>query len=391
MRRLVATTILTLVTVACLAGTAHAGRRVLFTPSLHLGATYNDDVQYLGKGDMEFTANPRLKLEIDSERTQHTITANLTRYKYGDIAELDRTETDITLDTIYAATERLTLSSNVSYSTDYTLGKSEEELGIVADKVRRGSLSLGGRAAYMLTERTQVGLSFNHFDRQYAEEYVDSSGNTLSGDISWAATERLTLLGSLTTSEYDSQFNDGGTGNFNSYGGSVGFDYQLTEIWGLTGSYGHQWYTNKLDTGGIDRTISEDGSTFELGVDWEYERSKGHLKYGRDTTSGLTGSTLDRDRLEFYHQYETTERSLLELRASMTQTESDGVLSTSKSRNLNYGASWWYDMTEDHRFWIGWSHSTNENLINNKDRDRNSYFVRFDFTFPDEWTLGGAR
>ncbi len=391
MRRLVAITCLTLIAFALSTEAAEAGRRYLFTPSVRVEALYNDDVQYLGKGDIELHVRPQFMLEIDTARTEHTITATLDQYNYGDLTELDRTELGLSLETIYAATERLTLIGRVSHEIDYTLGTAEEEYGTTARKVRRGTTSLSGRAEYLLNERTVVGLNYGYSDTQFVSDYTDSSGHSLSGDIAWAATERLTLLGSVSTSRYESEFQDGGSGSFSDLGVSAGFRYRLTEIWTMFANTGRKKSWNDLDTSGIDEVISSSGNNFNVGLEWDYERSDGSVTYTRDTTTGLTGSILDRDRFVFEHNYRTTERSRLQFRVGMTETESDGVLATSENRSWSAGTTWWYDMTEDSRFWIGMTHYQSENLLTDTQNDRNTYFMRFDFEFPDEWSLGGAR
>lgn len=391
MKRLAAITCLSLAFWMLCLQPAQAGRRWRFTPLMNVKTTYNDDVQYLGKGDFEVRVSPAFKLEIDSERTEHTIEGTLHRYDYADIDDLDRTTKHFSLESIHQGTERLTLIGRYNYNNDYTLGTSEEETGEVAEKIERESHSLSGRAQYALNERTLVGLNYGYDTTQYAKDYVDTNGHSLGADIAWAATERLTLLGAVNTGIVESEFQDGGSGDYQYYGASGGLRYDLTEIYTLFGNVGHRWTVNELDTGTIDDTYHDSGWTFNGGLEWRFERSWGMVTYTRDSSTSLSGSNLDRDRVAFQHNYRTTERSTLQMLANMTQTESDGILSQNENRYWSVGSNWRYAMTEDHTFWIGWTHAQNENLLSDVENDRNTYYMRFEFTFPQEWTLGGAR
>ena len=391
MKRLAMTTCLCLVAWMLSVQPAEAGRRWRFTPSVSVKTTYNDNIQYLGKGDLETAITPKVRFNIDSERTQHTVTLGITHYKHAEHDEFDRTNQDYSLETVHQATERLTLIGKAGWGQDYTVGTIEEETGEVGVKTRRELLSLSGRAQYLLNERTVVGLNYGFSSRQYVKDYVDTVGHSLSGDIAWSATERLTLRGAVSTGTVESEFQDGGSGDYRSIGLSTGFRYELTEIYAVFADVGRRWSENDLDTGSVDEVLKDSGMTASGGVEWEFERSKGRLTYSRDTTTSLTGSTLDRDSLSLLHAYRTTERSALEFRADMTASQSDSVLSKTDNRYWSAGANWRYDLTEDHHFWIGATHYESENLITKESNERNSYYIRFDFNFPQEWTLGGAR
>lgn len=367
---------------------ADAGRRWRFTPSLASQAEYNDDVQYLGKGDVETRFDGELKLEVDSERTEHTLRAGASRYKYADLDRLDRTETELSLETEHRATERLTLRANVSTGSDYTLTTAEEEFGTTAEKVRRDTLALSGRAEYLLTERTLVGLGYNYGSTQYSGTYVDTAGHGVSADVAHMATERLTLLGAVSRSFYDSEFQDGGSGDYTATSITGGLRYALSEIWTAQVTAGKQFSSNVLKTGSIDEVVRETGDLLSAALEWKYERSRGQLIYNRDTTTGLSGSTLTRDRLRFLHHYDTTERSRLTLRAGLTESESQGVLSTNENRYWDAGVRWRYRTTEHSSFWVGYDRQETENLITDRKKDRNKFFLRFEMAIPQEWTLG---
>ncbi|MGE4504501.1 MAG: outer membrane beta-barrel protein [Desulfovibrionaceae bacterium] len=391
MKRIVAVVALGLLALGLLAPGAEAGRRYLFTPKIKAGAEYNDDVQYLGDGDMVFTVTPELQLEIDSERTEHTITASLTRYKYADLDSFDRTETGVSLESVHRATERLTLRGNVGYEVDYTLTSAEDEYGTTAEMAERGVFSLGARAEYMATELLLLGLSYNYSSTQYDSKYVDVAGHSLGLDAAWRITERTTLLGAVSEGWYASEFLDSGEGDYRVTSFTAGIRHRLTEIWTVFGTGGVRLSENDLDTGGTDDVFYDEGWILNAGVEWQFERSRGELVYSHDNTAGLSGSRLDRDRIRISHTYRTTERSALTANAGVTQSKSDGVLTDSKYRGWSAGLAWRYDTTEDSRLWIGYQHQASENLLSHDENDRNRYYIRFEVGFPEEWTLGGAR
>jgi hypothetical protein len=321
-------------------------------------AAYNMDIEWSEPGK-SFTIEPRVTRDYypdsansELESTDYFIPGNFS--VYGKKSSLN-----MTFD--YREQNILSSDSAVLDSLDTTNFRADDT---------RTQYGIGGAYTFNATEQDQVFLSGNWSKSDFDLDYTGRNDNDsyfFSGSYSHSLSPRYGVGFGLTYSSFKAEgnncappdparpidpllsfdpcpntrvniFNESETDN---YSVTLNFSAQLTPNTKLTAKYGQQSSTSKTSINYIadgspyipETDTDQDGETYDIGLNGEFERYSYNFSAGRSIKPSQTGSANNTTNLTLRQQYEFSEKltGTLDLRGS----ERESVLRESDDTNLD--------------------------------------------------------
>ena len=135
---------------------------IVLTGRLESTVEYNDNI-FLNNTNKtsatSFAVNPQVSVSAESERHKAKLTANGHVERFDGIKNRDINDYGVSFDDSFAATERLTLGANASYSRESLLRAELRDTGLISLHGHRTNITGGGNIGYKLSDTDQISLS----------------------------------------------------------------------------------------------------------------------------------------------------------------------------------------------------------------------------------------
>ncbi|MFZ7112404.1 MAG: hypothetical protein ACOWYE_12035, partial [Desulfatiglandales bacterium] len=367
---------------------------ISLNPSIGILGEYNDNIDFsriYEEDDLLTRIRPALDVDYRTDLLSLQGRGAITVLRYLEETRRNTEYYDLGFNGAYKVTERVTANARFSYTKDETLESELEETGIVnfpADRTRFGS---GGGVVYGITERDDIGLSYDYTRTNYdSDAYVDydNSGLFLTYNRLLANMKDVFTV-KAGYSDYDSDASK--VENYSLY---LGWAHPFTETLQLTCFLGGRYTSTDYSfvKRGIvfDATLLPDnpfrtvfervelsesgwGGLADVSLRMSGETCSTTIGYNHDLTYSSEGDPISRDRLYFDGRKNLTTRLSLGLTASTYLSKSEGELSQEDSRHLELGSSLHYRLTENYSLSAGYNYSYHKDKTLSEDQgyDRN--------------------
>jgi len=370
--------------VACLllcavGSNALADDTVKITPAVSAREMYDSNVYMMGKGDMEHSLVPSLKIETDQERVRGYVSGQASIYEYSSLSKFDRVDQkyDAFLET--NATERVQASLSAGVVVDHTFNSALENTGQLAQLTLRNVYGVQPSITFDVTERNTATLFGGYTQTRYGSKlYSDNNTTSYGGRWGYQLTERTQAIAQVTETKI---------GLASSAHQSVlstlgGFEYKLTELLKLRllGGMSSMQSTNSL---GQDN--SRNGFSADTSVEWRVdETSSVSASFNRDMTSGLNGEDIERNRYSIFAAKRIAEKLQVLLNGNMvlSKISAGSSGSSSSSRWTEISPQVQYQVTEHGILALGYGYGAQKDDENGGTKERNQVFLNFSISFP---------
>ncbi len=248
-------------------------------PSVHLRQEYTDNLfttQNDIKDDFITTASPGLTLKQQTERLKLNLNSHLDRSWYKNNNELNGYDKAASGGFSYAATERLDLSAETSYSRDSRPDRDLDETGLILDTTRRDRYDGGISGNYSISEKTSAALSssFHQDDYKTTEnennDYKSSTANMGIFHQPAGLNQLTTIFCNVQYSQYEYE-----TSTVDYYSISTGAESDITETFNIRFDLGARYTVSKFQT--LKWILSDPPYGYEIVVVEETNSSKGGI------------------------------------------------------------------------------------------------------------------
>jgi len=138
----------------------------------------------------------------------------------------------------------------------------------------------------------------------------------------------------------------------------------------------------------VGKKDDEWGWTGGISFDKTWETASASLGYSRDHYYTAEGENVEVDRFFLAVHKMMTQKLGARLSGSLYFTKSIG--SSARDRDVRYytvSPSLFYNITQNHSLELGYSYANefDDELTNNRERDRNMVWLALNFNFPQKW------
>ena len=205
---------------------AWAWEVVKVMPTLSVRETYDSNVNLMGKGDLEHSVTPGVRVDVKQERVNGFVEAKAAAVKYTRLNSFDRIDQNYQAGLEVNATEKITVNLKGGVVADHAFSSALSDTGEQAPRrASRQVYSVQPSVTVQVGETNSLTL-FHAFAKTVydTKDYTDSVSNTLGGLWGHRLSERTQLLlqlsGALVTTPSATQ---------NSVSAMGGFEYALAE------------------------------------------------------------------------------------------------------------------------------------------------------------------
>ena len=354
-------------------------------PSLSLRGEYNDNVDFSRideQDDYIGTISPGLSLGYATDRFSLGAHARVDFIRYNDYKDKDNERQNYGLNASYRVFERLTINAGGSYTKDTTFDSELEETGVVTRWSTRERYGGNGGFSFQITELSTVSANYSFSKTDYyLDDYTDSETHSASLTYNHSFNDRrdgfyIRPYWSKTDSDKDT---------INNYGMSLGLNHQFTETFSTNIHAGPRYMETEDNAGKKD---NEWGWTAGASLDKTWETTSASLGYSRDHYYTAEGENVEVDRFFLAVHKMMTQKLGARLSGSLYFTKSIG--SSARDRDVRYytvSPSLFYNITQNHSLELGYSYANefDDELTNNRERDRNMVWLALNFNFPQKW------
>jgi hypothetical protein len=248
-------------------------------PSVHLRQEYIDNL-FMTQNDImdDFitTASPGLTIKQLSERLKLNLNSRLDRAWYHQNKELNGYDKAASGGLSYAATERLNLAADASYSRDSRPDRDLDDTGLILDSTKRDRYNGGVSGNYLISEKTSATLSSSFHQDDYQTE-GNENNDYKSNTVNMGIYHRPAWLNSLTTIFCNSQYSqyEYETSTVDYYSISTGAESDVSETFNIRFDLGARYTVSEFQTS--KWVLSNPPYGYEIvGVE-ETNRSKGGI------------------------------------------------------------------------------------------------------------------
>ena len=363
--------------IQCAPAPAWAWEVVKVMPTVSVRETYDSNINLMGKGDLEHTVTPGVRVDLKQERVRGFVEAKAAAVKYTRLNSFDRIDQNYQAGLEVNATEKITANIKGGVVADHAFASALSDTGEQAPRrASRQVYSVQPSVTVQVGETNSLTL-FHAFAKTVydTKDYTDSVSNTLGGLWGHRLSERTQLLlqlsGALVTAPSTTQ---------NSVSALGGFEYALAETLKARVLGGVGSLHSKAD-GAEARTASNYAA--DTSLEWQLERLNTKFGYSRDMTLGITGADLVRDRLSLNLGLSATERLQLLLGGNLVLSESTSsaqALQKSRWYEISPGAK--YMVGENSSLTLGYAYGASADRIKDEVKTRNRVYLDFNIAFP---------
>lgn len=363
--------------ILCAPAPARAWEVVKVMPTVSVRETYDSNVNLMGKGDLEHTVTPGVRVDLKQERVNGFVEAKAAAVKYTRLSAFDRVDQNYQAGLEINATEKVTVNLKGGVVADHAFASALSDTGEQAPRrASRQVYTVQPSVTVQVGETGSVTLFHSFAKTVYdTRDYTDSVSNALGGLWGHRLNERTQLLlqlsAGLTTTPDTTQ---------NSLSAMGGFEYALAETLKARVLAGASSLRSKTEGADV-RTATNYAA--DTSLEWRRERLSTKFGYSRDMTLGITGVDLIRDRLSLNLGLSATERLHLQLFTSV-------VLSENTSSTQVQQKSRWYEISPRARYMLGentsltlgYAYGASEDRLKDEIKTRNQVYLDFNIAFP---------
>jgi hypothetical protein len=295
------------------------------TPSVSLKEEYNDNIFFstVSKSSFISTLSPHLTLNEQSERLTALLDVGANSLNYSSLHELDSIDQLYHGQIKYRLTPQLNLQAKAGFDQDSRPDRFVETTGMVT--ARKSDTRSGNMAADMvLTEKLSGQIAYDYQQIEYdyqssfvSEEVLQSISSGLFYDMS-SVVPLLTLRTNLSFST-----NRYSTSKVENYSPTVGFSYQLHELWQLQADVGGHYSSTTFENlvfvppdqfALTSETIDDTGwvASLQLAYKGEVDSTSFGFTHNVQNASGRSSTTeLTAVTAEVRHQFSSELSGLL--------------------------------------------------------------------------------
>lgn len=312
---------------------------VKFTPTVSARETYDTNVNFMGKSDLEHSVAPGVRVAMEQDRMAAALQARGTAYKYTRLNEFDRIDQNYDGALQFNATERVTLDLKGGIVADHAYTSSLTETGELSKRASHQVYSVSPSLTYKLDELTSLTMLYAFSKTVYdTQDYTDSASNTAGLILGRWLNERTQVLLQVTDTIMDTD-----AARYNNLSLMTGFEYQLVETLKARLLLGASNLHTRYDVG-IKRSSTD--FSVDSSLEWEGERMNVGAGYNRDVTLGVAGDDLVRDKFSAHLTHKTAEKLQLTLDGYLTRSKSSTTTSSPQDNS-------WLELQPGARYALG--------------------------------------
>ena len=369
--------------VACLllcgAGSiALADDTLKITPAVSAREMYDSNVYMMGKGDLEHSLVPSLKISLDEERVRGYISGLASLYTYSSLSEYDRMDQKYDAFVEMNATERVRASVSAGATIDHTFSSTLEDTGQIAQLTLREVYSAQPSLTIDVTERNTATLFGGYTQTRYGSTlYSDSNTTNFGGRWGYQFTERTQAIAQLSHTRIEQS-----SAHQSVLSSLAGFEYKLTELLKLRLLGG---MSSMRSTNSSGQDSSRNGFSADTAVEWRIdETSSVSASYNRDMTSGLNGEDIVRNRYSIFGAKRLTEKLQVLLNGNLVHSKisagNSGTASTTRWMEISPQVQ--YQTSEHSALALGYGYGAQKVEETGVTKERNQVFLNFSISFP---------
>jgi hypothetical protein len=370
----------------------------IFTPSLELRETYDDNVFLRDIDDFEHLIAPALTLDARTDRAHWQTSAAWDISEYQRHSELDTVDQAYQVSVDMAPRDVWQVSLTGQYVDDYTFRSALEESGIVAERSKRKSATVEPGVAVVLNPRNTLTWTYEFNKTQYRfEDYPDYRVHGLH--MSWfhdLLNERSRVIGTVGASEVDFEADYGDTTQ-RTYRALAGLDHRFSDTLHVQLTAGIRYTESEFPRTEvvfdppdqirfITKTVEENDSGFIVDgtLDWRLEKVGLSATVNRDVAPSIYGEIVTRDRVRAGLTYHWSEKLRWRLSSSYHLSETEGVIQEEEYETYMVRPSMVYQFNEAIDLQLGYSYTWTENRITDRSEDRNRIFAELRLAWPKQ-------
>jgi len=381
---------------------------VSLQPSVGITGEYNDNIDFsrvYEEDDFLTRIRPALDVDYKTDLLSLRGSGAVTVIRYLDETRRNTEYYDFGFDGAYNVTERLTAEARFSYRKDETLESELEETGIVTFPEDRKRFNGGGGVVYSLTERDDIGLSFDHTQTDY-DSVNDVDYDTDSLFLTY--NHVLANMKDVVTVKTGYAAYDSDASQVDNYSLYLGWAHPFTETLQLSCFLGARYtstdyfsvkqglvFDSSLLPGYPYRTVFQRveasdsgwGGLADISLKKTGEDYSGTIGYNQDLTYSSQGDPINRYKFYFDGKKNITSRLSLGFTAGAYLSKSEGEFSQEDSRHLDLGTSLNYKLTETYSLSVAYNYSYHKDktVSENQGYDRNRVWLHLLCRFPKKW------
>ncbi len=268
-------------------------------PSIAVREEYNDNIFFDDHGEIDdwiTTISPGLMLINRTEQLDVNLSARGDSLKYGQNDELNEFDQNYAGDFIYRITSRMTVSGNAGYTVDSRSDRDIETTGRVQSTEERKSYTGGLTGAFVLTEKTSVSLSYA-YERNDFDDPESEDDKFHSSDLGFIRDFSEFLPRTVGRMNFGYSYYDSSDTNIDTYSGTVGLSYEITEVFSLLVDLGARYSDSEVVVGAKQRD-NDWGGVGQMTVSYRGELTRATLSVQKNISParGEDGTT---DRTSF--------------------------------------------------------------------------------------------
>lgn len=375
-------------TVTCMIGLCFVGTRVdaadyTVIPSLKLRETYDDNVFFKDVSDFEHLISPGLAVKAKRDTAELELRGRCDISEYADHSELNTVEQAYGLSASALLNPLLEISLSGDYVNDYTFHSALEESGLVAERSKRKSVTLGPRVSVVVAPRYTLLFDYVFEKTEYSfEDYADYWMHGLTVTLGHDLLEEQTSIffgGGAHMVDFDRWV---GQLRQYSYRAFAGLRHGFTENLHLSLRGGARHTKSESEEPGGTFTDRDWGFIFDGALEWQSERTTVSGYVRRDIAPSIYDEIITRDRVGTVFQYRFTERFRGDVTAEYYRSETEGVSEKRKVQTFWVRPALQYRITDHVRLRSGYWFTTSENRVTDETENRNRVFLQLKADWP---------
>jgi len=295
------------------------------TSTLNPTSKYDDNVflSDTNKQDsFQFQIRPTLFGKYALEDSEYSVDLGYSIERYFSIPNLDRQNPFINFNTNHQ-NERSSWGLRAGYAESSTRNDAEFDTGNFTTESTVTTRTLSPSYNYKLTERDSLSISGGYTDRVYStNDYGDNESISLSTGWQHQFSERLSAGLNLSATNYQSERSSLTTDN-DIYNLGTSLNYQLTELWSLSGQVGlRKLNSQQSNLLGLNDESTSSGTSYNMTANRAGELDDFSITLFRGLTPSSTGEVNEQDRISVQYSRRLTETISANFNSSYQQTTS---------------------------------------------------------------------
>lgn len=347
------------------------------TSTLNPTSKYDDNVflSDTNKQDSyQFQIKPTLVGKYALENVEYSVNLGYAIDRYLSLSYLDRENPFINFNTSHE-NERSTWGLNAGYVQDSTRNDAELDTGDFRTESTITTRSISPSYSYNLTERDSLSISGGYTEKTYStDDFSDNESVSLSTGWQHQFSERLSSGFNFSATNYQSEGTALSSDN-DIYNLGATLNYQVTELWSLSGQLGMSKLNGEQTTSGFKDESTSSGTSYNVTANRMGELDNFSITLFRGLTPSSTGEVNEQDRISVAYSRKLTETISASLNTSYQQTSSALQEGTNERKYLNFSPSIKWQFERNLGLSLGYNYRQQKQSDSSTDATSNAVFV----------------